>query len=416
MTLVLMSGLITFFSCSKDNPIDEIKPIPTPAKELVKITITHLPAKTVYSLGEELDLTGLVVEGTDKNNSTAKVDITKENISGFSSEKASADLVLTVTVEKLTATFSVSVLPLRVENGVLTKVEGNLKELILPDYIRTIGSKALQQSQITKITLNEGLTSIEELAFGWSQVTEINFPSTLTSIDEAAFYSCKNLQVVDLSKTKLTKIAHEAFAFGDVRELSLPEGLKEIEFQAFIDSKNMKSLVLPQGLLKIGNEAFRGAGLVTLKIPNSVSFMDQRAFFYAANLEVVETYGSYTPDNKEVEQAIMRSSTFEGCSKLKAFAIPKGVKIVGQNTLSKSPELTTMIIPATVEQINFNAFGNSSLKSVTVEGTVPAKAEAFSGAWYAFPDNIESIRVPAGTSALYKQAEGWKSFAKVIVE
>lgn len=416
MVMVLICGLINFSSCSKENPAEEIKPRPVPVKELVKITITHLPAKTVYTLGEELDLTGLMVEGTMKDNSTVKLDVKKEDVSGFSSAKASDDLVLTVTAGKQTATFAVRVLPLRVENGTLTKVEGDQTELVLPDFIKKIGTKAFQQSKITKITLNEGLTVIEELAFGWSQISEINFPESLTTIETAAFYSCDNLHVVDLSKTKLTKIAHEAFAFGDVRELKLPAGIKDIEYQAFIDSKNMKSLVLPEGLLRLGNEAFREVGIISLKMPNSVAFMEQRVFYHAANLETVETYGAYDPDNKEVEVAVMEASTFEGCTKLKSFAIPKGVKIIGQNTLTKSPDLTTMIIPATVEQIKYNAFGNASLKTVTIEGKVPAKAITISGAWYAFPDKIESIRVPAGTSDLYKQAEGWKSFAKVIVE
>lgn len=423
MTLVLMGGLFTFLSCSKDSPVDEIKkptstpaPTPEPVDELVKIAIAHLPAKTVYSLGEELDLTGLVVEGVKKNNDKVKLDIKKEDVTGFSSEKAADEQTLTVTIQKLTTTFTVRILPIKVENGVLTKVDGNLKELVLPDFVKKIGTKVFQQSKITKLTLNEGLTEIEELAFGWSQISEINFPQSLVSIAPAAFYACKNLYVVDLSKTKLTKIAHETFAFGDVRELTLPAGIKDIESQAFIDSKNLKALVLPEGLLRIGNEAFRETGLVSVKMPNSVSYMDQRAFFLIANLETVETYGGYDPLNKEVERAIMEPSTFEGCSKLKSFAIPKGVKIVGQNTLTKSPDLTSMVIPATVEQINFNAFGNASLKTVVIEGKVPAKAITISGAWYGFPDKIESIRVPAGTSALYKQAEGWKSFAKVIVE
>lgn len=411
--LTTLLVLITFSSCSKDDSLEKIDPN---LSELVKITVTSLPDKTTYSLGESLSLKGLVVEGINSDNSKQQLNITEANISGFSSEKSLDDLILTVTVNKLTTTFSVKILPIKVENGVLTRVEANITSLVLPDFVTSIASNAFRQSEITHITLNEGLTSIGEHAFAWSKITEINFPKSLATIDEAAFYGCDHLKEIDLSQTSLTKIVHETFALNkNVVVVKLPQSVKEIEYQAFLDATSLKELYLPDGLLKMGNEAFRESGLVTLRLPNSLCAMDQRVFYLSGELERVETFGAVNV-NTSIDDRSLDASTFGHCPKLIHFEIPRGVEIIGQNTVAGSPSLESIVIPSTVKQINFNAFANTGLKVVTVEGTTPAIANTISGAWQAFPYTVQTIKVPAGSVETYKAAHGWNSFAKQIVE
>ncbi|MEG1905573.1 MAG: leucine-rich repeat protein [Bacteroidales bacterium] len=409
---LMMVGAVS--SCSKKEEIDEIE------KEVVDVNLKGIelkkqPDQLVYFIGQPLNLAGIEVYGVYGDNTKKQIKISNENISGFSSDTPTDNMTVEITVKSFKATFKVEVLPLKVTEGVLTGVVGNISELKLPDGIKSIGKAAFRNSKVTKVTLNEGLTHIGEEAFAWSKITEIHFPASLTTIDPFAFYDCENLKSVDLSHTAIKVIVGESFSYNtSIAELKLPNGLSEIGPQAFIQSTGLKELKLPEGLLKIGNEAFRETGLVKLTLPNSVGFMDQRAFYYAENLETVETYGANP--STDIEQRIMNSSTFEGCNNLKSFAIPQGVRIIGQNTLSKAPFLSTMILPATVEQINFNAFGISSLKSVIIEGETPAKAATISGAWYGFPDKIEEIKVPQQSIEAYKAAPGWKEFARVITK
>lgn len=412
-SIVSFLAIGTISSCSKKEEIDEI------GKEVVDanlkgIELKKQPDQLVYFIGQPLNLTGIEVYGVYSDNTKKQIKITHENISGFSSEVPADNITVEVTVESFKVTFNVKVLPLNVTDGVLTGIVGDISELKLPDGIKSIGKGAFRGRKVTKIILNEGLTHIGEEAFGWSEITEISFPSSLTIIEPYAFYSCTNLKAIDLSRTSLRLIDHETFSYCvAVEELKLPDGLTEIGYQAFIHSESLKEVKLPEGVLKIGNEAFRGTGLMKLMLPNSVGFMDQRAFYQASNLEIVETYGAALP-GAEIEQRIMRSSTFEGCDNLKVFSIPQGVRIIGQNTLSKAPALSSMVLPATVEQIDFNAFANSSLKSVIVEGLIPAKAGTISGVWYGFPNKIEEIKVPQQAVDAYKAASGWNEFARVI--
>ena len=76
---------------------------------LVSITIKTAPTKSSYAIGEALDLTGLVVEGTYEDATKKNLTITMANISGFDSSSAAANQTVTVTVGTLTTIFKVTI-------------------------------------------------------------------------------------------------------------------------------------------------------------------------------------------------------------------------------------------------------------------------------------------------------------------
>lgn len=80
---------------------------PAPAT-LVSIAITTPPTKIVYTVGEALDITGMVVTGTYSDDFTKVESVTADNVTGFSSDTA-GEKTCTVTVSGKTATFTVTV-------------------------------------------------------------------------------------------------------------------------------------------------------------------------------------------------------------------------------------------------------------------------------------------------------------------
>jgi hypothetical protein len=74
---------------------------------LDSITVTSPPKQTEYYTGEEIDLTGLVVSGTWSDGSTAQVNITKNNISGYDITR-NGDQNVTVLYSRKTTTFPVT--------------------------------------------------------------------------------------------------------------------------------------------------------------------------------------------------------------------------------------------------------------------------------------------------------------------
>lgn len=76
---------------------------------LTSIAITSPADKIFYTVGDTLDLTGLVVVGTYNNNSTSTETITADNITGFDTSVASTSQTLLITVGGKTATYSIVV-------------------------------------------------------------------------------------------------------------------------------------------------------------------------------------------------------------------------------------------------------------------------------------------------------------------
>lgn len=73
------------------------------------IEVTAMPDKTVYAIGDELDITGLEITATYENDATRVADNDDLTIIGFSSESASDAVNITVSYEKKTTTFVVQV-------------------------------------------------------------------------------------------------------------------------------------------------------------------------------------------------------------------------------------------------------------------------------------------------------------------
>ncbi|MDR0425190.1 MAG: bacterial Ig-like domain-containing protein, partial [Clostridiales Family XIII bacterium] len=80
-----------------------------PEAVLESIEVTSQPAKTVYAIGDALDITGLEVTGHYSDGSSKALAVTEADVSGFDSTEAAEELVLTVSVGGKSATFTVSV-------------------------------------------------------------------------------------------------------------------------------------------------------------------------------------------------------------------------------------------------------------------------------------------------------------------
>ena len=76
---------------------------------LSSIAITTSATKLTYTVGDPLDITGLVVTGTYSDGSSAPVTISTSDVSGFNSSAPVTGQVLTITVDGKTATYTVDV-------------------------------------------------------------------------------------------------------------------------------------------------------------------------------------------------------------------------------------------------------------------------------------------------------------------
>lgn len=183
----MMTGL-TLLSCSTEN--DEFKKELPPTEQpseptgalLERFSIDQLPAKTIYALGESIDLTGLKVTGEYDDGKQRSVNVAPKQISGFSSSIPADKQEVTITIEGKQKSFTIQVAPVRVENGVLTEVLKGYDEIILPNSVKSIPKNAFNGSKINKVTLNEGLKSIGDMAFFIQLFRKLYFPRLWNSL------------------------------------------------------------------------------------------------------------------------------------------------------------------------------------------------------------------------------------------
>ena len=185
-------------------------------------------------------------------------------------------------------------------------------EVVIADSVTEIGSYAFDGSSINKITLNEGLKKIGDNAFSnCSNLTEVKLPSTVESIGAAAFYglpivkaeisaNVKNIgvnafdyenfegYVVDeknpnfssengvlYNKDKTALLATPVVMKGT---FAIPETVTTIGEGAFYGRTWCTSLKLPEGITKLGKDAFRNSGLVVIQLPSTLTEIPEGAF------------------------------------------------------------------------------------------------------------------------------------------
>lgn len=412
MLCLILLLAIALQGCSKGN--DEYKKEPPPTDNptgasLESIAITQLPSKTIYALGESMDLEGLKVIGKYDDGVQRPIQINNNQINGFSSAAPAEKLVITINVEGKQQTFEIRISPVRIQNGSLTEIVEGYDEIIFPSHVKSIAANTFYNKKVTRVVINEGLISIGELAFFNSSVQEIVFPTTLETLEEDIFYYCENLKIVDLSQTKLTVLPASSFCLSGIEEITLPSTLKEIGTQAFLGTSKLKKVNVPANVKQIGKEAFRESGIVTITLPNSITKIAGNAFYLCPELTEVKTDGPASNDNSD---SIIEPYCFEGCPKLTIFEIPQSIRILGQGLIGGNTKVTHLTIPRNVTQINFSAFNNTNIKEVRVEATTPPHVPV--PIWYGFPDDVNVIRVPAESVERYKAAHGWKDFANKI--
>lgn len=166
----------------------------------------------------------------------------------------------------------------------------------------------------------------------------------------------------------------------------MPETVKEIAPRAFYYQDKLSEVILNEGLLRIGEEAFVGTGLASVEIPASVEYIGDNAFSSAhsiyrpklllnENNPYIRTDGKclynsnnegearllwchnydatrYTLSDKTVE---ICKKAFDGCYSIRVLYLNAGLKKIGEGALD-GIELRNLSIPKSVTDISYDLF------------------------------------------------------------
>ena len=162
-----------------------------------------------------------------------------------------------------------------------------------------------------------------------------------------------------------------------------------IESEAFQGAK-VNGLVLPNTISVLDRACFDGAYISTLTVPPLVTVLPEGTFMYIQPVYNNET-GEELPINIILPQNLTKIGTrcFEGAL-IKQITIPDTVTEIGDNAFSYCDPLASITcLAATPPVLGLNAFSSDTAGF--------------------------TIKVPAASVAAYKAADRWKDYASYIV-
>lgn len=228
----------------------------------------------------------------------------------------------------------------------------NLKEIVLPTTLKTIGYGAFENTGLEKLVLPASLTSIGDRAFaGISTLKEVVIPKNLTYAPNI-FAGSENLKKVTF-EDGITVIPASILAGTSVEEVHLPSSVEIIDSYAFSENKYLKKINLKDGVKAIHSGAFSGNGsLAQVDLPDTLEYIADYAF--------------------------------SGTGSLASIDLPASVKQIGYSAFYDSG-LTSINLPANLESIDYHAFYSTRLSEVKL----PASLKYLG--WGAF-SNIDSLK------------------------
>ena len=218
--------------------------------------------------------------------------------------------------------------------------------------------------------------------------------------------------------------------FGTSQTVVIPEGIKYIDEQAFQDAQ-VKTIVLPKSLKFIGRWAFSGSQITGVVIPagaavgdaafaacdqltsvavsEGVKYINDSAFSNCTQLTRVQLPNTLlrvgqdafqnTPwlENNPNDFVIASGLLLRYSNKTAASAaIPQGVKIIYARAFSDRTNLKSVVIPPSVKEIQAEAFANSGLVSVTIPKTV----EKIDVGAFARSKNLKEVNWPSNITMM----------------
>ena len=198
---------------------------------------------------------------------------------------------------------------------------------------------------------------------------------------------------------------------GSDEEVVIPEGVTKIGYEAFHggsslgrENTTMKKCVLPDSVKEIGDSAFYCAkALETINIPRNVTSIDGSAFFLNTSMKEVHIHSieswlkiEISRNGNPLESGA--SIVIDG-KRLEDLTIPDGTSEIGQYAFCGA-NITTASLPESITSIGASAFANcGNLRKINI----PAHVETI-GNFAFYRTGITEIKIPKSVKSIGEYA------------
>ncbi|MGN1419178.1 MAG: leucine-rich repeat domain-containing protein [Acutalibacteraceae bacterium] len=226
----------------------------------------------------------------------------------------------------------------------------NAETAEIASSVQSIGKKAFRGcSSLTQLDLSDGLETIGENAFeNCDGLVYVTLPETVVTISENAFFSCSKLEQINLPKSVETIGKKAFYSCEALKGIAIPEKVKAIEEKTFYQCYKLASVTFAEGLETIGTEAFEKCGaLQSVIFPETLKEIGEMAFYSCGSLsEVVVRQQVKVIDDK----------AFSQCKNLASLTLSDGLEEIGTDAFACCEALESLTLPKTLKTVGDGAF------------------------------------------------------------
>ena len=203
---------------------------------------------------------------------------------------------------------------------------------------------------------------------GCKALTEVSYPKSLTTMENGCFEDCVNLQHFTLFDG-LVKIGNTAFRNTGITQIKIPNSVKQIGDEAFANTA-IESINIPDGMEDINPRAFEGCkSLQNINVsPQNRIYCNVDGTIYLKEKKII------------IRVPVIKSGTYK---------VPEGVIGIGKYAFSECHQINEVLLPATLEIIGKAAFSGAGLRSIDLSGVKELQEGLFMGC-----GNLSEVKLP----------------------
>ena len=262
----------------------------------------------------------------------------------------------------------------------------------------TVTYTMLTNKEKTKIIAAPGAKPTQFSASGTTYLTSITIPDQITEIGDYAFYGNPTLKTVNFH-AGITRIGMGAFYETLLTRVNIPNPDCEIGNSCFSNSQ-VSSVTLPQGMKKLGRQAFSQCTNLTTVTSNGMLEEIDGAAFTRCPLTT-----AYLPEGL----LTINMNAYFRCTNLNNFTVPSTVTTITGNPCVGATSLTAFNVADGSEYFAaydgcLYATGGMTVKpgANRAEGDVPEGLTALVGVPTGWQQSV--LRVPEGVTVIANQA------------
>lgn len=286
-----------------------------------------------------------------------------------------------------------------------------MKALNIPDNTEIIEKNAFSRVYLNRITVGKGVKKVEALASGafWSDSVIVNDLKSFVEIDgnsgyffrggKSLMFDSNHNLVTDLVLPEgITKIGSSFYGCKSIRSVRIPNSMTEIDNHAFHNCSSLSNVYFHDNITKIGEYAFSECSIKSMKLPENLIIIGYYAFYNCPISEIV------IPNKVEEIHSDAFSRNYYQLVKnnLQLVVLPQSLKFISSQAFYSGDNLLTVI------------------SNIENPALCPAGSHWVSGFQTGFSNAFNkntlmnaTLYVPEGTKSAYESAEGWKDFVYI---